>query len=247
MSAKPQTLALSALLLVSLFPSLASAGNFGVTPIRLDLGRDARTGAVTVTNDSPDAPLNLQVRVLEWTQDAEGKDRYAESKDLTYFPRILTLPPKEKHLVRAGIRVPPKDRERAYRLFIEEIPDLRKAEGKGSQVAIAVRFGVPVFVKPLTEAVEGAIEDVRVAGGKVDVSVRNSGNVHFSIDSVDLKSGELYAQSLPGWYLLPGVARTYSAQIPPDVCMKLGRLDIVVKTDRMQLTRSVEIDKAQCR
>jgi len=247
MSAKSHTLALSALLLFSLLPSLASAGNFGVTPIRLDLGRDARTGAVTVTNDSPDAPLNIQVRVFEWTQDAEGKDQYEESKDLTYFPRILTLPPQEKHLVRAGIRVPPKDRERAYRLFIEEIPDLRKAEGQGSQVAIAVRFGVPVFVKPLTEEVRGEIESLRVAAGKVEVSVRNSGNVHFAIDSVKLKSGERYEQSLPGWYLLPGAARTYAAQIPPDVCMTLGRLDIVVKTDRMELTRSVEIDKAQCR
>lgn len=247
MNAKPHILALSALFLASLFPSLAAAGNFGVTPIRLDLGRDARTGAVTVTNDSPDASLDIQVRVFEWTQDAEGKDQYEESQDLTYFPRILTLPPKEKHLVRAGIRVPPKDRERAYRLFIEEIPDLRKAEGEGSQVAIAVRFGVPVFVKPLTEEVRGEIESLRVAAGKVEVRVRNSGNVHFAIDSVRLKSGEGYEQSLPGWYLLPGAARTYAAQIPPDVCMTLGRLDIVVKTDRMELTRSVEIDKAQCR
>lgn len=227
-------------------PAAALAGNFGVSPIRLDLDRNARTGAVTVTNDDPDKPLQAQIKLFAWSQDGEGKDSYEESNDLTFFPRLMTLPPQEQRLVRAGIRVPATDREKAYRLFIEEIPEPRKPEQQGTQIAVKVRFGVPVFVKPMKEEPQGEIEKIEISKGAVAVTVKNTGNTHFVIQSVSLKAGDLFAKEISGWYLLAGAARSHSAAIPADVCRKLGKLDVTVKTDRLELSRSTEMNKAMC-
>src|SRR5512145_3038365 len=132
------------LLSVPALPTAARAGVWRVSPIRLDLGREAKTGVITVINGAEEK-LQFQMTAHEWVQDDEGKDVYAESADLVYYPKIMVIEPKEERILRAGIRVPAAAREKAYRLFIEEIPEPRKSPG--TSVAIAVRFGVPIFVK----------------------------------------------------------------------------------------------------
>src|SRR5512147_2306777 len=57
-------------LFLLLLPVAAKAGDWRVSPIRLDLGRDTKSGAVTVANDSDDR-LQVQMKAYEWTQDAE--------------------------------------------------------------------------------------------------------------------------------------------------------------------------------
>jgi fimbrial chaperone protein len=223
------------------------AGNFGVAPIRLDLDRTARTGSLTVTNDAADKPLRVQLEAFSWLQDASGKDLYEPTAELTFLPRSMSIEPKEQRLVRAGIRLPAAEREKAYRLFIEEVPEPRKPGEAGAQVAVKVRFGIPVFVKPLKEEPKGEIDKVDLDKGTLAVTVRNTGNVHFIIQSVQLKAGELFSKELPGWYLLPGAARAHLATIPADVCVRLGGLDVTVKTDRLELARRVEVDQALCR
>lgn len=234
--------------LIALAASTAGfAGNFGVSPIRLDFDRNARTGSVTVTNDDAEKPLRVQVEAFSWIQDADGKDRYEETVELTFLPRIMTVQPKEHRLVRAGIRLPAAEREKVYRLFIEEIPEPRKAGDSGALVAVKVRFGVPVFVKPLKEEPKGEIEKIELAKGTLAVTVRNTGNVHFVIRSVRLNAGEIFAKEIPGWYLLPGAARVHNAAIPADICSKLGGIDVTVRTDRLDLARRFEVDKTMCR
>jgi len=232
-----------------LFPFAFSAqsGDFAVSPIRMDLDRAAKTGAVTVSNDDAEKSLQLQVKLTEWTQDAEGKDHYEESNDLTYFPRMISLGPKEQQLVRAGLRLPPPEQEKSYRLFIEEIPDLTRPEGaQGAAVAVAIRFGVPIFVKPVEEKPQGEIESIRAEGGDLKIRVRNTGNVHFTIESLTA-GGEGFSKAIEGWYLLPGMVRTHMIPLGHDVCAGLGKVEVAVKTDRMELSGRADIDKAGCR
>lgn len=238
--------ALSAVSALLLWAGGAVAGQFGVSPIRLDLDRGARTGAVTISNDDTDKPLQVQMKLFAWTQDAKGDDQYEESGDLTFFPRIMTLPPQEQRLLRAGIHLPPGPAERPYRLFIEEIPGPAKDTAKGAQVSVAIRFGVPIFVAPLKVEAQGVIDKAEVAKGTLQVLVRNTGNVHFVIQTLTARSGDAFNNEVSGWYLLPGAARTYSIKIPPDICTKLSKLDVTVKTDKLELTRSVDIDKSMC-
>ncbi|MHB1123115.1 MAG: fimbrial biogenesis chaperone [Ramlibacter sp.] len=239
--------ALTAVLALGACLPPAQAGNFGVSPIRLDFDRSARTGSVTVTNDDGQKPLRVQVDAMSWQQDDEGKDRYLPSQELTFLPRIMTVPPDEKRLLRAGIRVPAADREKAYRLFIQEMPEPGTEGGASAQVAVKVRFGIPVFVKPLKEEPRGEIEMIELVKGTLGVKVRNTGNVHFIIQSIQLKAGKAFAKEIAGWYLLSGAARLHSTAIPADVCETLRSIDAVVKTDRLELTRRLEVDPAGCR
>jgi len=226
----------------------AEAGQFGVSPIRIDLDRGARNGAITVTNDEQAEPLRVQLRLFEWTQDAGGKDEYRESEDLVYFPRLMALEKGEQKVVRVGLRTPALEREKTYRLFVEELP-APPAPGApgGARVAIAVRFGVPVFVKPAKEEVRGEIEKLDMAKGVLHVGVRNSGNVHFTIKSITAASGEAFSKEAPGWYLLAGAAREHAIELPAEACAKLKRLDIVVKADKLELKGALDVNASMCK
>ncbi len=138
---------LAALAATFLAATAATAGSFGVSPIRVDLDRGTRTGLVTVTNDDT-RKLSFRMKLFEWTQDEQGADRNAESSDLIFFPQIMTVEPGDKRVIRSGARAGEAGREKAYRLFIEELQDPGTAGAQGAQVAVLLRFGVPVFVAP---------------------------------------------------------------------------------------------------
>lgn len=227
----------------------AAAANFGVSPIRIELDRGAKSGAITVANDEEGETLRVQLRLFEWTQDATGKDEYRESDDLLYFPRLMTLEKGEQKLVRVGLRVPVTVQEKTYRLFIEELPAPPAAgAAAGAQVAIAVRFGVPIFVKPVKEEVQGEIEKISLAKGVLRVGVRNKGNVEFTIKSITASSGEAFSKEVPGWYLLAGASREYAIELPEETCNRLKRLDIAVKTDgSLELKGTLEVIASMCR
>jgi fimbrial chaperone protein len=160
------------LLLQLTLPVSALSGEWRVTPIRIDLGKDAKSGAVTVFNES-DERLQVQMNAMEWTQDAEGKDQYTDTGDILFFPRIMIFDRRGERILRAGIKLPPGGKEKTYRLFIEEIPEPRQTEG--ARVAIAIRFGVPIFVKPVKEDLRGEVGNLSMTGGVVAAVARNSG------------------------------------------------------------------------
>jgi len=238
----------SAFLFLLLLPLAAPAGDWRVSPIRLDLGRDAKSGAVTVANDA-DERLQVQMKAYEWTQDAEGKDRYEETGEILFFPRLMILERKEEKILRAGIRVPAAAKEKAYRLFIEEIPGPRKAEGVN--VAVAIRFGVPIFVKPLKEEARGEVGAMTMSAGALLVPLTNTGNVHFVVQSVLVRGRngageEIFSRELSGWYLLAGVSRGYATTVPGGSCGNLAVIETEVKTDKLPLRGRLVVDRSMC-
>jgi fimbrial chaperone protein len=235
-------------LLFFFVPPIALSGEFKVTPIRLDFDRGVKSGVITVANEGADK-LVVQMKAFEWTQDAEGKDQYTETNDIIFFPRIMSLEKNEEKIIRAGIRVPATTKEKTYRLFIEEIPGPSSAEGVN--VAIAIRFGVPIFVKPLKVEIKGEIERVELSRSALNILTRNRGNAHFIINSINLKGKngkgeESFSKELSGWYLLNGVSRLYTTPIPQEVCRDLSKVDIEVKTDRFTLNGKLDVDQTMC-
>ena len=230
-------------LAIAVLPS-AGAGQFGVSPIRIDLDRGARSGAITVTNDEQAEPLRAQLRLFEWTQDAGGKDEYKEVEDLVYFPRLMALEKGAQKLVRVGLRTPALEREKTYRLFIEELPE--PPTPGGARVAIAVRFGVPIFVRPAKDEVSGEIDKLDMAKGILRVGVRNIGNVHFTINSIEAASGEAFSKEVPGWYLLAGAAREHAIELPASACAGLKQINVTVKTDKLELKRTLDVNASMC-
>jgi fimbrial chaperone protein len=230
-------------------PSLAAAGAWGVTPIMLHLGKDARSAVITVSNDE-DKRLEVQMKAAEWTQDAQGKDIYEETGDIIFFPKILIFEKKEEKIIRAGIKIPAVSKEKTYRLFIEEIPEPRRAET--TSVAIAIKFGVPIFVRPLKEELKGEVGKIAMSKGVVEALVKNTGNIHFVIDSIsvrgeNMQGNETFSKDIAGWYLLSGASRLYTATVPQDACAQTTKITVEIKTtEKIKLNSILDVNKTMC-
>lgn len=227
----------------------ANAGDFGVSPIRVDLDRGTKSAIVTVSNDDS-KPLAFQVRALQWTQDAAGADQYTDTTDLVYFPQQLKIPPGESRVVRVGYKVPAAQAEKTYRLFIEELAD---SAGRSAQtgVAITLRFGVPVFLRPPAERLAGDLA-LSTAAGNARALVRNTGNVHFRIASVRYTGltaeGEtVFEHALDGWYLLAGAERAYGLRLTPEQCARAHVLRAEAFAEKLHLRAERAFGPEDCR
>jgi fimbrial chaperone protein len=228
------------------------AGEFTVSPIRLELGANVRSGVIAVKNEGKHK-LSFQLQAMEWTQDSAGKDQYAATTDLIFFPKLMTIEPGDEAIVRVGARTPIVRTEKTYRLFIEELPGpVGKApEGKSVQLNVLLRFGAPIFVVPPQTDDKAEILSLDLAKGTVSLSIRNTGNRHHIIEGIHLKGRdaqgkELYSLTLADRYLLAGVTKSYTTVIPVEKCAALVGLDIELKTDKLSLQRKLDVTSAMC-
>jgi fimbrial chaperone protein len=222
----------------------AAAAEFSVTPIRVDLARGARSASVSVSNDDA-RPLRMELRLMEWTQDASGKDVYRESDELIYYPRLMTLQPGEKRLVRIGRRTPAGAAERTFRLYLDELPGADGVTPAASGLSFTIRFALPIFVAPAQDSPRGAIDSIALQDGKLKIALSNPGNQTFRIASVGVR-GAAFSAEAAGWYLLPGAVRVHEFDIAPETCRTLRRLDVTVKAERLSLEGGLDVDPGMC-
>jgi fimbrial chaperone protein len=220
-------LALAFLLLTATAPALA--GRFSVAPIRVDFGAGLRIGAVTVTSED-DRPLVFKNSPSLWTQNADGGDVYTPTSDLVVTPPLLRVETGEPRIVRIGTVREPGDVERSYRVFLEEQAPANPEAG-GATIAVVIKFGVPVFVAPRSERIAGIAEVIERKPGRVTLQIKNSGNVHFNVETITANG--VAVKDVSSWYLLPGATRRYDLAIPPDACTGAA-VDL-----RIQATRTV--------
>lgn len=227
------------------------AGQFTVQPTRLELGAPQRSGALTLRNESP-APLSFRIQGLRWTQDDNGQERYGEAPELVYFPRLLTLPPGEAAVIRVGVRQPPEDIERTYRLFIEELALPPQTALEGARVRVLMRFGAPVFVRAAVARRQLELTDFDLQGPQVRWSVRNQGTGHELFKAVTLRgigaSGtEVFRQDLLAErYLLAGALRRFEATVPAELCGQFARLALVITTEQSEVRRDLDVGARPC-
>jgi fimbrial chaperone protein len=234
-----------ALALAAALPLSALAGAFGVSPIRVDLDPASRTGLVTVTNDD-DRKLSFQLKLFEWTQSPSGEDEYADSADLLFFPQIFAIDPKDRRLIRVGLRGPVGDRERAFRLFIEEMPDPTLPQGSGAQIAVRLRFGVPIFLSTGKGEAQPELLAPEVTKGAIRVSIRNGGVRQARFEEVAIVAGERTIAKTAGWYVFPGVTRSFAVTLAPQDCPIPASVEIRATAEGKEFRRTVEIPPALC-
>lgn len=244
----------AAVALCALLAAGALQAQFAVSPIRLDLGPQARSGAITVRNEGKDR-ISFQMQAMEWRQDAEGKDQYEESKDLVYFPKIMTVEAGQEGVVRVGVKNPIVPSEKAYRVFIEQLhdtqPELKPGQRGSAQVNVLIRFGAPVFVAPLQPRDTAEFTALSLAKGVLTLGVKNTGNRHqvvqgIEIKGLDARGQEVYALTLADRYLLAGTSKTFTASIPPAQCGKIAGLAIELKTDKLGLSNKLDVERGMC-
>ena len=229
-------------------PVCAVAGDWQVSPIRIDFNERIKTAAVNVFNGG-DTELRFQIRAYEWTQDAEGKDLLEETDELYFYPRMMTLNAKSQKIIRTGIKQAGGSLERSYRLFIQEIPGRIKEDSLG--VSVAVRFGVPVFVRPGEPRARLEFENSRITNDGIQTRARNAGNVNVAIEKIvfsgfDSLGSKQFVKELKGWYLLHGSTRLYAVSVPGISCDTVKKVTLSARTDKGVFERTLDSSEGLC-
>jgi fimbrial chaperone protein len=247
---------IASLLFLSLSTSAAFSADYQIQPTSLELGSNVKSGSFSVINSGSDR-LNVQISVMEWAQDEDGKDVYGEARDVVFFPKIMTVEPNEQRAIRIGMKGPPSLKEKTYRLFIEEIPTKKKAQDIAvsekitAGLTIAFRYAVPIFVKPVRRQESGVIEKVEMSKGMVRAFVKNTGNVHIKLLNVTFRGKsadgkELFSREVAGWYILHGLSRPYEATVPPDLCGNLSTIEIKAEAENFNMNGTLNVYKEMC-
>lgn len=234
-------------------PLAVVAGQFTLQPTRLELTGPHRSGALVLRNESADA-LSFRVQGVRWTQGEDGQERYADTPDLIYFPRLLTLAAGQSAVIRVGLREPPADTERTYRLFIEELPApaLASSTSEGARIRILTRFGAPVFVRATVARHQLELASFALEGLQAHWTVRNLGTAHEAFRAITLRGlsasgAELFRQELLAErYLLAGGTRRFAGAVPADACGQLARMTVVIATERSEVRRDLEVGARPC-
>ena len=194
-----------------LSPAQTFAGTFSVSPLRVELSANARTGALTIRNQEG-TPVVVQAEGLDWAQ-ADGQDRLTPTRDVLVSPAVFTIPGNGSQLVRVALRrSPDMQRELSYRLILTEVPQTASPDFTGLHMAL--RLSLPIFIAPTTVA-EPRLDwsATRSGEGAIALAARNTGNAHARVLNFNVSPA---AGSTPGIqqdvtaYILPGQARTWT-------------------------------------
>ncbi len=234
-------------LLIGAYCSAAAAGAFKVYPLKLELAGNAKTGVLRLSNTGTGA-VTIQLEARRWFQTPAGEDGYDTTTDLVFFPKIVTIQQGDHAIVRLAYRgASPRRSEGTYRLFAQEIPT-----DKDTPLQLALRFGIPVFLRPGVENSANEIQKLILADGTVRVTVANRGNRHFMVGHVEVQGMDksqqnVFSRSTGGWYVLPGAARTFSVDLPVADCLRSEELRIQAKVGQGVKVASLPVEPGGCR
>ncbi len=243
------TTGILSLLLLGLNPSPSvQAGSFKATPIRIFFANKARTAMLKVVNEGEEK-LTLQLSAVRWYQDDNGRDQNEPTGDIVFFPRMAHIEAGGSLNIRIGYDGPPaKSVERTYRIYLEELPVARPGE---TAVKIAVRMGVPIFIKPIADVRQWKIERFELGEGGLGAWIRNGGNGHIIVTALkttafDDSGAELFSRKAPGWYILPGISKKHALELSREECLKARSLRLKVEAGDSSAEATLSVDKALC-
>jgi fimbrial chaperone protein len=228
------------------------ASTYKVTPIQVLLSTRTSSALLTLANESDDT-LRFQLSAFAWHQSPDGAMELSPTEDVVFYPPLLTLKPGEQRNIRVGMKVSVGASEKTYRLFVEELPPLEKADAApgGSQITFLTRMGIPIFVEPTSPQVKGSVEEIRLERGLLAFGVSNAGNVHFALQKVrvtgsDASSLKTFEKEVAGWYVLAGGSRAFDLALSAAECVMTKKVRIEVETDRLTFEKSAELPAGAC-
>lgn len=174
-------------LLLALCASSAWAGSFTVNPVRLDLSKEQPTTSVEITNTGKQ-PTVIQAVLKAWSQ-KDGRNVYSSTRALLATPPIFDIAPNDNQVVRVGLLGSPDNREeKAYRLFLTEVPPKSHGDFRGLQVAL--RVSIPIFIAPLSGKPTPKLtwRFQQTGPGKFEVITDNTGTAHARITDLELSA-----------------------------------------------------------
>ena len=172
------------------------------------------------------------------------------SSDVTFFPKLVELAAGASRNIRIGINAgTARDVEQSFRLFVEELPD--QSAPAANAVALRTKVGIPVFVRPAKPSRAAVIEGVSVENGKVLARIRNTGNLHISVDTISVKGtggsgAATFTKEGPGWYVLPGATRIFEVPMTATECKSTTSVAVEVFGHNRSLKGASQVSPAAC-
>lgn len=182
------------------FAGIFAAGFYGITPCQaaanitiyptdITLSPDAQTAVITLINRGS-SEVNMQIGAKSWDSDVKGQFVETDTGDFAFFPRLITIPPQQEKKIRVGYQGDFPPLEKPYRVYISELPPIKKPDVQDNQLAIlsTLKLSVPLFVRPDTEAHEAqpGIGNIDFMATGVNVQVRNLGVTNFLVRGMQL-------------------------------------------------------------
>ncbi|MBE1529900.1 fimbrial chaperone protein [Sphingopyxis sp. OAS728] len=233
---------LAATMLAALLaPGLLGAAVFKLFPVRIELTSEQPVQTMTIENDSDEAS-RVQLRLYAWRQEGE-RDIYEETREVLANPGLFEIAPRRSQIARFGLRTSPGATEKAYRVFLEEVPTDRPSVP--GEVRTLLRISVPIFVPPAQPAARLSWRVVSEGGAKVAFLVQNEGNVHVQLNRLTLKrAGDAVLGSEDmSVYLLPGTSRRVTLEVSSQP--RAGeRLKLEAMTDQADLSVDLVLEAA---
>ena len=231
--------------LALLSPTLGSAAEWNVDPVRVELSPQQQTAAIIVRNES-DQPSSIQIQAVTWSQ-VDGKDVYTPTRELLVSPPIATIPPKTDQVIRVALRrAADPSKELAYRINLQELPTEPATEATGVQMAL--RIGLPVFVQSLKgdAAPKMTWSVARVSDNQLKVQVRNQGNAHVQISDFSLHAAgaaQAVSSESASSYVLAGQSREWLLKTSSSQAIANGRLRLMAFTDADKVDTELVLGK----
>ena len=201
---------------MTLTASLAAAGNFSVTPVRIYMTPRDRAIAITLTNEG-DGEVALQADLYTWKQKPDGSDDLALTEDLVVSPPIIRLKAGARQVVRLARLTPPDlSQQLTYRLIVREIPEVtapKVEKGMALQLPIALAMSMPVFITPPAAQREVQCQVTKIDEQNFNALCQNIGTAYAQVRQIMLLRGEQeLAKFDGGTYILPGARRSMSVK-----------------------------------
>ena len=194
--------------------STAHAAALQVAPVRFEIPAPVANATLTVRNEGP-TPLNAQTRVFRWTQ-VDGKETLEPTDAVVASPPTVTLQPRMNYSVRI-VRTArqPAAREEAYRLFVDQLPDLSRQ--KTGTVQLLLRHSIPVFFVPQDASPPKLNWSVKSQGGRITVTATNEGGRRVQISRLAVRDARgntaSFGDGLVG-YALAGSTMSWTRSAP---------------------------------
>jgi fimbrial chaperone protein len=234
------------LFLLAVLTSGAYSASLKFVPMSILLDSEPRRAALTIIN-SGEEKVTLQLQLVKWSQDGQGRDVYEPSKDLVFYPQIVSIAAGKEGTVRVGFdQAVVFPVEKAYRLFVQELPVRKPGE---KLVRIALRVGIPVFLAPKDPRPLLSYDRTTISDGRFQVAFKNSGNAHSMIQTItcaglDEAGKEVFSKEVDGWYVLPGTSRSFPVEVTQEECQGAKTLSVNGKAGAVIVKGQFNVDAA---
>lgn len=249
-SAADAAAALLFLLSLAALPDPAAASDLSVYPIRIEL-RPERAAETVQLSSREDRPLRFEVSYQAWTMDEGGQWHYADSEDLLVHPLLLTVPANGSATLRVGSLLPPAPSQRAWRLFIQQLPAEQPDNAEGVQLQLLTRLSIPVFFGLGPERPQPRIVRARIQSDVLHLELSNEGEGYLGPGALRLSlrgAGEEPAESIETavGYILPQARLGLQVALPPGLCSRAQTLSAEFTEPHLTVDAAIEAGDRGC-